>query len=225
MPCRMPRSWKHLIAASLLAGLAAMPGCQLVSGMMRSYEESVPKSVPPIWEGLKGKTIGVMVAIDPTLHTKFPDMEAYLVRQVTDRLADPKNDSGVTGYTRVAEVIAYSSNNPGWIAKAATELGEALGGVDCVVIVEVDEFRLYDPGNMYTWDGEASGSVGVFDLTSPLPNEYAFRKAIRVTFPDDVGTSPDMMPGDFVSSALLRRFIDRATWPFYTHDEAYHSKY
>lgn len=221
----MTRHRTLLGLACLALPLSALPGCQLVSGMMRSYEESTPKTVPPIWEGLKGKTIAVMVAIDPMLHTQFPDMEAYLARQITDRLANPNHDAGVTGYTRIAEVIAYSANNPGWIAKPAVELAEAMGGVDCLVLVEVDEFRLYSPGNMYTWDGEASGSVGVFDVTAPLPNEFAFRKAIRVTFPDETGTSPEALPGDFVSSALIRRFIDRASWPFYTHEEAYYPKY
>jgi hypothetical protein len=97
--------------------------------------------------------------------------------------------------------------------------------VDCVVIVEIDEFQLHDPGNMYTWDGVASGTVGVFDVTGPLPNEFAFRKVVTVRFPDQKGQSPDAMPGDMVSTELLRRFIDRAVWPFYTHEEPYYKKY
>lgn len=200
-------------------------GCQLVSGMAQSYYESSTKAVAPEWDGLKGKTVGVLVAMDPSLHTQFPQMELYLLVKVTERLADPKHDTGVTGFTDVRECLAYSANHPGWIAKSAKELGEALGGVDCVVIVEIDDFKLHDPGNMYTWDGEAAGTIGVYDLTSLVPNEFAFRKAVTVRFPDTKGAGPDAIPGDVVSTELIRRFVDRTTWAFYTHEEPYYAKY
>jgi hypothetical protein len=211
--------------ALLLAAAASCGGCQLVSGMTESYLRSSTKTVPPEWDGLKGKTIGVLVAMDPSLHTRFPQMEFYLIARVTERLADPAHDTGVTGYTDIRECLAFSANNPGWIAKSAEELGKGLGGVECVIVVELDDFRLHDPGNMYTWDGEAAGTLGVFDLTGPVPNEFAFRKAVTVRFPDTKGAGPDAIAGDVVSTELIRRFVDRTTWAFYTHEEPYYAKY
>lgn len=207
-------------AMALMAG-----GCELASGMMESYYRNSTRTIQPEWTGLKGKSIGVLVAIDPALHTQFPQMELYLTARVLERLASPTTDSGVTGFVSVMDSLSYSANHPGWIAKSAKELAEGLGGVDAVVVVEIDEFKLHDPGNMYTWDGVVSGTIGVYDMTGPLPNEYAFRKPMVVRFPDEKGVSPESMPGDMVSTELLRRFIDRTTWLFYTHEEPYYPKY
>jgi hypothetical protein len=203
----------------------AAAGCQLVSGMTESYLRESTQTIQPEWDGLKGKTVGVLVAMDPSMHTRFPQMEIVMLARVTERLANPINNTGVTGYTDVRECVAFSANNPGWIAKSATELGEGLGGVDCVIIVEVDDFRLHDPGNMYTWDGEAAGTIGVYDLTSTVPNEFAFRKAVTVRFPDQKGSGSDTIAGDAVATELLRRFVDRTTWAFYAHEEPYYKKY
>lgn len=215
-----------------LVGLTAFTlgsGCQLASGMYESYLRSSTETIQAEWPGLKGKTIGVLVAIDPALHTRFPQMELYILGRVTERLVFVDKvegkDPGATGFCPIDVALAYSANHPGWIAKPAKELSEGLGGVDCVVLVELDEFQLHDPGNMYTWDGVASGTVGVFDTTGPLPNEFAFRKAITVRFPDQKGQNSESMPGDMVSTELTRRFIDRAVWPFYTHEEPYYKKY
>lgn len=212
-------------AAMLLAGT----GCQLFSGLAESYYRSSKEEIATEWDGLKGKTVGVLVAMDPALHTQFPQMELYVLTKVTERLArvdaEKGHDTGITGITGINTALSYSANHPGWITKDSKELAEALGGVDCVVIVEVDELQLHDPGNMYTWDGVASGSVGVYDVTGPLPSEFAFRKGVTVRFPDQKGHSPESMPGDMVSTELLRRFIDRAVWPFYVHEEDYYKKY
>ena len=97
-------------------------GCQLISGMSESYYRNATKTVPPEWDGLKGKSVGVLVAMDPSLHTQFPQMEVYLIARVTERLADPAHDTGVTGYTDIRESLSYSANHPGWIAKSAKEL-------------------------------------------------------------------------------------------------------
>ena len=82
-------------AAMLLTGT----GCQLFSGLAESYYRASKEEIPTEWDGLKGKTVGVLVAMDPALHTQFPQMELYVLTKVTERLAkvDPEkgHDTGI----------------------------------------------------------------------------------------------------------------------------------
>ena len=189
--------------------------------MAQSYRATSTTSVPPDYFELKDKTFAVIVSVDRTVEVDFPGLTGEILRRVTERLADPANDAGTSGYVRPIDVVAYLSNNPGWRSKPYGEVAQDLGGVDRLIFIELSEFRLGDPGNEYIWDGVASGTLAVIEADSGLPDDFAYQKSIKVTFPDQVGQTEENMPRQLVTSALLGRFIDRASWPFFTHEERF----
>jgi hypothetical protein len=71
----------------------------------------------------------------------------------------------------------------------------------------------------------AAGSVGVNEWTRPCPDEFSFEKPIKVTFPDKDGYGPEDLERAAVATELARRFVDRVTWMFYSHQEPYYPKY
>jgi hypothetical protein len=87
------------------------------------------------------------------------------------------------------------------------------------------EYRLNEPGNQYLWSGLATGTLDVYEADSPAPDEPAFQKPIRVAFPDKNGLGPNDIPRAGVATELGRRFVDRATWLFFKHEEPYYPKY
>ena len=57
------------------------------------------------------------------------------------------------------------------------------------------------------------------------PDEFAYEQDITMRFPDGSGFGPGDMDRSLVSSVLVSRFVDRATWLFYEHEEPYYPEY
>lgn len=233
--------------ASLVAWATLLPGCNLFAPfafLAKSYEDTVPQRVEAKTTLLKDKSFAVLVTAEPGVEVNAPRVGASVCDRVTQRLVDPiKYDvgptfddpkarepialepTGATGYIEPRDVMKYLYNHPGWAAKRMSELGAELGGPDVLIVIELHEWRLNDPGNQYSWDGLASGDVTVFDLKGTVPDEPAFREAISVKFPDSMGVGPDKLQAGDISSVLLKRFVDRVSWLFYPHLELKHIKY
>jgi len=209
-----------LVAASSFAG-----GCQLVGGMMESYRQSSTRTVEAEYLGLRDKTVAVLVTADPGIDLRAPGIRAELIRRITDRLANPALDTGIRGVVPAADVIEYMANYPGWVAKPMGDTAKELDNVDVILFVELTEARIFDPGNQYLLDGAAGGTVSVLDTTDSIRDNFDFQRVIQVKFPDSGGYGPDKIPPAAVATELTRRFVDRATWLFYPHEEPYYPKY
>jgi intein-encoded DNA endonuclease-like protein len=121
--------------------------------------------------------------------------------------------------------VQYIYDRPGWRAKSTEDLSKELGGAQRVIYVELTEFRTKEPGNQYLYDGVCAGTISVAEADSKLADYYSFEKSILVKFPDETGRRPEEIPETAVRTELIRRFVDRATWPFHTHEEPYYPKY
>jgi hypothetical protein len=97
--------------------------------------------------------------------------------------------------------------------------------VDRLVYIELEEFRLSDPGNKYEWSGLATGRVMVIETDGLDPNQVVFEKLISVRFPSKQGFTPESIDAKAVASTLLAYFVDRASWLFYDHQEPYYPEY
>jgi hypothetical protein len=210
------------IAAGALAGavgLGAGGGCALFGAAGIMAEEARRNSkvkVPPLYEGLDGKTFAVVVEAPQTLEMTYPEVVPRITVAVADRL---KEYTGAAAYVPGDVSYAMTRNNPGLLMRSYKAVAEELDGVDRLIWITLDEFRLHDSGNRYLWRGVASGSVMVVDAESALEDDIVFERAIRVTYPDIDGVSRDDQGEAEVGFELLRRFINRASWPFYEHEE------
>jgi len=217
--------WKCFGAAACCASAILTSGCTLVGGAMESYRESSTKVVEPDYLGLEGKSYAVLVTAERSIQADHPSLVDYLTGQMTARLAASTNLPRAGGFVPAAQVLKYVYSNPGWTARGYADVAKELGGVDRLIVVEVIEFRLHDPGNQYLWDGIAGGTVSVIETDSLLADDVAYNRAITVDFPDQQGYGPNEMSEPTVRTELARRLLDRASWLFYSHDEPYYPEY
>ncbi|MCC6660534.1 MAG: hypothetical protein IT437_06570 [Phycisphaerales bacterium] len=223
MPVRPRQSVCRLLAAAACAaGLAAIPGCQIfgfAAAGIENYKRSRPVDVAAEYTGLEGHTFAVVVASDRIIQSDHPGVTDELTKRITERL---EKESGAAGRVPAEKCLRYLYDHPSWVAKPRGELARELG-VDRLILIELIEYQVSDPGNQYVWNGVAAGNVGVIEAESP--DEFAYQKALRVMFPDDSGHGPGDMSQVAVSSVLIARFTDRASWLFYTHKETGELKY
>lgn len=214
------RAMMVLVAGALVAacGLGSA-GCALF-GVFGIAEQERRRNarikVPPMYTGLEGKSFAVVVEAPQTLEMTYPEVVPQITMTVADRL---KEHAGAAAYVPGDVSYAMMRNQPGLMMKSYKAVAEELDGVDRLVWITLDEFRLHDSGNRYLWSGVASGSVMVIDAESALDDDIVFESAIRVTFPDTPGVTRDEQTEAQVGYELLRRFINRASWPFYEHEE------
>jgi len=216
---------RRVLLGAICLGLGlAMSGCVIaavIGGMAQSYRESSTRKVEAEYRGLEGKTYAVIVAADRVIQANHPGVVPVLTQRINERLYD---HAGAAGWIPTSDTLAWLLNHPQWKSRAFGELAEALG-VERIVFIELTEYRLHDPGNRYEWSGIAAGTVSVIEADGPLPDEFMFERAVRVRFPDSTGFGPMDMSGQQVASVLIARFVDRASWLFYDHQEPYYPDY
>ncbi|MFG0259422.1 MAG: hypothetical protein ACF8LK_03635, partial [Phycisphaerales bacterium JB041] len=213
------RSNARAVRGAVLAAISlALAGCAvapLIGGMASSAERTGSTTFEAEYSGLPGQTYAVVAWADRSTQSQYPALVPNLIQRVDLRLAEHANASG---HVPGDEVTQYLANHPQWVAWPRSRLAEELD-VDRIVLVEINEFRTNEHGNEYLWDGLGWATVSVIERGSSGSDAEAFRKEIRVRFPDARGYGPSEISRDGVASTLLKRIIDRAAWLFYTHDE------
>ncbi|MCB9847574.1 MAG: hypothetical protein H6814_04085 [Phycisphaeraceae bacterium] len=221
------RSGKHTkpLAAGVTALLLLLQGgCwipTLIGGMAESYKASSTHEIPLEYDGLQGHSFAVMVTADRRIQSLDPGLVARLTLAMTNRLVENAGASGVVPAPTILE-LQYST--PGWAAIDYQQICETLG-VERLIIVDLYEYRLNEPGNAYLWDGQATAQVGVVEAGGILGDDFVYSKTVSVGFPDGSGFGPADMPMQTVAQRLQQRLIDRVTWLFFDHEEMYYMDY
>lgn len=215
----MHAATKMVLGGLIAAGAMCAGGCMtlgmLVGGMAASAHDAGSTTFKPEYDGLQGKTFAVIIAADRAIQADFPDAVARLTITISDRLAQ---FAGGSGFVPGQKVLEWQYNNPRWSTLPLGELAAELK-VERLVYIDLIDYRLNDPGNAYLWAGLATGNVGVIEADSAIPDDFAFQSQVSVKFPDEDGVGPAELPFAAVNTELCRRFTDRASWLFYTHDE------
>lgn len=213
------RTLATALAACLLC--APVAGCRLAGMMVESYKRTSTRAVEAEYEGLTGKSYAVVIAVDRVIQGEDPQLVPQLTTAITERL---RAESGATGYIPGPVVLQYQYTNPGWEARTYGEIAEDFG-VDRLIYIDLYEFRLFETGNSYLWDGLLAGRVGVAETDGAFPDNFAFEREVAVQFPDAEGYSPGDFSEQQIRAVLMSRFVDRATWLFYEHQEPYYPDY
>ena len=228
-PSRLTRT---IIALALCACALSTAGCVVgaaVGGMIESHRRTSTRPIAAEYTGLAGHNFALLVDVDRQIQANFADLQTYIASQITARLIDPANAVAATGYVPSGAIMEYQFANPSWPAKTYEEIADYFSTPDApvtrLILIEITEFRLSEPGNAYLWDGRAAARVGVVELDSYAPNEFAYVRDIQVRFPDGEGFGPQDMPASTVYTNLLARTIDRTSWLLYLHEEPYYPDY
>lgn len=207
-----------LIGALLGLAAFAIPGCVIpaaIGGMAESYHRTGSSEIPAEYTGISGKSFAVVVSGSRMMEGEHPGLTARLIQRINDRLILNANPSYAIPS---GDLLTVLYNTPQWPAMTRGEVAEMLG-VERLVVVEVIEYTLHEPGNQYVWDGVGSVLVSVYETDSGMPDDPTYEKAIRVTFPDARGFMRTDLPESAVTTELSNRLVNRVSWLFYDHEE------
>lgn len=216
-------------ALLLLAAAAALvfPGCQavaLVGVMGDTFERTGSRTVRAEYEGLRGKTFAVVIDSDRVIQGNDARAVARLTNAITRKLAEAGEKHGAAGFVPGPRVLELQYNQPRWSAWSLGRLADEFG-VDVLIFIDLQEYRLGEPGNAYLWQGVVAGKVGVVEADGDAPDDFIYTKDIRVAYPDQTGVTTNQMPRQQVVANLEERFSDRAAWLFFEHEEPNMIKY
>ncbi len=196
-----------------------MPGCIIgaaVGGMMESAHRTGSHEVEAEYLGIPGKSFAVVCTADRLIQSDQPGITARIIQRTNDRLIQNADPSYAIPSV---DLLAVLYNTPQWPAMTRGEVAKLLG-VERLIVVELIEYRLHEPGNQYIWDGSASGVVYVYESDSVIPDDPVYEKSFRVTFPDSTGYMRTEIPETAVTTELSNRLINRVAWLFYNHEES-----
>ncbi len=208
-----------LFMAFALFTLPTLPGCIIgatIGGMMESAHRTGSHEVDAEYLGIPGKSFAVVCTADRLIQSSQPGLVARVIQRTNDRLIQNAQPSHAIPSTDLLTVLY---NTPQWPAMTRGEVAELLG-VQVLVVIEIIDYRLHEPGNQYVWDGTASCIVSVYESDSVIPDDPVFEKAIRVSFPDATGFMRTEIPEVAVTTELSNRLINRIAWLFYNHEES-----
>lgn len=221
----MRKSTFAQFASTAMAATAclSLSGC-ILAPIVENYKRTSTHEVKAQYTKLEDKTFAVVVSAGRGIETEAPGVPDEMLVRISYRLSQP--EVGAAGVLPPRTVVKMLYDRPQWQAMTYQELAkDLLGGVERLVFIELEDFRLTDPGNDYEWNGVAAGRVLVVESDGIDPNQIVFEKYISVKFPDKSGWTPQTMQQNLVVSTLLSRFVDRASWLFYDHQEPYYPEY
>ena len=213
------RSIKLLLPVLAALILSQLSGCIVgaaIGGMAESYKRTGTSEVEAEYTGISGHSFAVVVSADRLIEGNNPGIAARINQRVNDRLIQNATPTFAIPSTDLLTVLY---NTPQWPALPRGEVAEILG-VERLVVVELVEYTLHEPGNKYIWDGSASCVVTVYESDSGFPDDPVFEKALRVSFPDSTGLMRTEIPEAAVTTELSNRLINRISWLFYKHEES-----
>jgi len=202
------------VAACALAGGGCVVG-ELIGGAAESFRLTGSTTFPAEYEGLSGRSFAVYVAADRVVQASNPALLARVSSGVNGALAE---HAGGSAHIPTQTMLNAQLNNPQWLFMPRDELAEQLG-VERLVVVEIVDYRLFEAGNAYIWDGFAEAIVEVYETDGLIPDEPVYDRTISVRYPDATGVLREEVPENLVTSELSRRLTQRVAWLFYEHEE------
>ena len=184
--------------------------------MAESHRRTGSTTYDAEYSRIEGKSFAVVCSASRVIEAEHPGITARINQRVNDRLIQNANPSYAIPSNDLLTVLY---NTPQWPAMTREDIANMLG-VERLIVIEIVEYTLNEPGNQYVWAGAVAGVVSVYESDSALPNDPIFERAISITFPDSTGYMRDDIPEAAVTAELSNRFINRAAWLFYEHEEA-----
>lgn len=203
-------------AASALAGAVTLAGCDALGAAAYFAEKDKKLEIPAEYEGLQDKTVAVVVHADMSTLYEHPVVPANIAANVSGRIQT--NVAGVK-VRDPREVLAWQYQTPGWMAMPYGDIARELD-VDRVVYIDLYEYRLNPEGNRWLWEGVCAANVGIIEREGIDPDGFADTYNVVGKFPLVEGVGRDSATEAQIQTGLLVRFIEEASWLFYTHIEA-----
>lgn len=207
------------IVSMLIVVCTQLSGCIIgaaIGGMAESAHRTGKHEVEAEYAGVDGHSFAIVVSADRLIEANNPGISARITQRINDRLIQNANPSFAIPS---ADLLTVLYNTPQWPALPRGEVAQILG-VERLIVFELIEYTLNEPGNQYVWDGSGAGIVTVYESDSGFPDDPVFEKSINVKFPDSTGFMRTDIPEAAVTTELSNRLVNRVAWLFYTHEES-----
>ena len=215
----MTTTLTHLLRCIVGVALcAAFTGCTLLvaaGGMQQNFEYQKEIEVLPEYEGLEHRTVAVLVDSDLALRYERPSLVPELAVNLSQSIA--KHVTGVR-VLPPQRVLQWQYQTPEWNLIPRGEVAAQLG-VERLVWVDLQAFRLHPPGNSFMWDGLAEAEIGIVEEGGLDGDDFADAWRIRATFPDVTSLDRESASEQSIKLGLETNFIKRTAWLFYPHLE------
>jgi hypothetical protein len=170
------------VTAMMLLGLATMAGCPAIGLVAHAVEEVAPPiKVEAQTRTLDNQTVAVLVDASLSILYQHPLVQLEVGQAVSDLLA-----ANVPGVKVIApkQVVDFQQRNIYWNTATYSDLAKRLG-VTRLVIVEIVDYRLHEPGNVNIWRGLMNANVGVAETDGARPNDLAYATTVTAAYPPD----------------------------------------
>ncbi|MCA9279528.1 MAG: hypothetical protein H6815_01140 [Phycisphaeraceae bacterium] len=205
-------------AFACLACTSLLTGCELIAIALIAKRD-LPKHVDASYRGLdNAQGFAVMVSADRSIQATNPGAVMEIAARTAENLRDfyAKQPDPVPGWVPPVDVLSYQYDNPRWYLRPRGEVAADLG-VDRLIVISLEEYRLTDPGNTIEWNGVVSGRVTVYEEDSLGMDDVAFEHPVTVRFPDKTGYDENSYQANQIASVLVSKFAKQSAELFYDH--------
>lgn len=204
------RAWLCLAAAAVL------PGCEFFGFVAQGVTGEKQKlRVKAEYHGLENQKVAVLVDANQELLFEQPLAQREVCEWVSQRLA-----AGVPGIQVIdaKQVVDFQNRNLYWTTASYSELARRLD-VTRLVLIELTDYRLHEPGNVNIWRGVISGNIAVAEADGPKPDDLVYDTAVTVAYPPDKPAGVLDADQRTIRFGVLDLFSRAAAGKFYDHEE------
>ena len=167
---------------SILAFLPFLSGCSIFGVAAQALP---PTTIKPVYEGLRGQTVGVMVWVDRGLRMDYPPLQIDLANATQLKLmkSKAKQLKDTTFPVKPASIVKYQQDYPEIEAESITEVAPRLG-VSRLIYIEVEDFATRPDGGVELFRGDANVTLRVVEVSPDGKAKVAYEEnEVRATFP------------------------------------------
>ena len=205
--------WLFVLVLPLSLAVSGCAGAGWLADGLTPGSQTV--NVEAEYLGLEGQTVAVMVDTDISIAMAQPLAQLEVATVIAQRIAD--NVEGVT-VRDPQDVVQFQEHNIYWTTMRYTTLMERLE-VDRLVIVELVDYRLHEPGNVNIWRGLMTANVGVVEADSDSPNDQVYATTVTAQYPPDGEIGLLNADEQTMRLATLDRFSQHVAGKFYNHEQ------
>jgi hypothetical protein len=212
------RMRKKLLLATCLVGLAlGLGGCRVAGYLLYLVSPSrSSRTIPAEFEGLSGKTVAVLIAVDEALLSEHQYLRLQTASVIGAELEKQIEEVKVVAPQRG---VRFQDDNLSWEAMSPAELGRKLGA-DILLRVNVLDYGLREPGSASLYRGRITGEAEIFDVSRTDDQDAVWRsEAISISFPKE-GHPINRISGGArqLRFETDRRFAEALVKKFYKHE-------
>ena len=162
--------------------LAFLSGCEVFGYVAQGVTpKPSPMLVKAEYHGLQNQKVAVLVDANQQLLFEQPLAQLEVGEVISRRLAG--NVPGIT-VIDARQVVDFQNRNIYWTTIPYSQIAQRLG-VTRLVLVELTDYRLHEPGNVNVWRGVISGNIAVAEVDGPRPDDLVYDAPVSVAYPPD----------------------------------------